>query len=325
MKFARRFWPQVLLVLLVAAGITFWFQHDRILDWAVTRNYHPSAAVQGLANDTTMTAYGRELFYANRPAIEAKDDFNQHCTNLSDQVAVLGCFEGNRLGIYVFDVTDERLSGIEQVTAAHEMLHQAYQRLNSSERNYVDGLLQQYFDQGASQALKDKINSYKQSEPDQLQNEMHSIFGTEATNLPPELERYYAQYFANRSAVIALHQKYQSEFDQRLAQISSYDAQLGQLKSQIESDKTRLSQQEQVLRQQREQMDSYLSSGQVAKYNAGVSSFNNQVDGYRELVKETNKLVSDFNSILALRNSIAVQERQLEDAINSNVTTAPRQ
>jgi len=79
------------------------------------------------------------------------------------------------------------------------------------------------------------------------------------------------------------------------------------------------------LRQQREQMNSYLSSGQVAKYNAGVSSFNNQVDGYRELVKETNKLVVDFNSILALRNSIAVQERQLEDAINSNVTTAPRQ
>ena len=325
MKFVRRFWPQALLALLVAAGVIFWFQHDRILDWVVTRNYHPSATVQSLANETTMTAYSRELFYANRPAIEAKDGFNQHCTNLSDQVAVLGCFEGNRLGIYIFDVTDERLSGIEQVTAAHEMLHQAYQRLSGPERKRVNGLLQQYFDQGASQALKDKINSYKQSEPDQLQNEMHSIFGTEATNLPPALEQYYTQYFTNRGAVIALHQKYQSEFDQRLAQINSYDDQLGQLKSQIESDKARLSQQEQDLRQKREQMDAYLSSGQVAKYNAGVASFNNEVNDYRELVKETNKLVNEFNDILALRNSIAVQERQLEDAINSNVTTAPRQ
>lgn len=319
MSFTRRALSYVLLVVVLAFGSVFAFKHNEILDWAAAYGYEPAPIIEQSVADTTMTPYAKRLFYANRPAVEDKQSFNQHCTDPSEQVAVLGCFTGNRMGIYLYDVTDERLAGIEQVTAAHEMLHQAYQRLGKSEKTRINGLLQEYHDLKASEKLKKKIASYKSSEPDQLQNEMHSIFATEAPDLPAELEEYYKQYFTDRSKVIALHQKYQAEFDQRIAQIEAYDAQLTALKEQIEANKKELETREKELKQLRAQLDAYLAANRVEEYNAAVPGFNAKVVAYRNLVNRTNGMVDEFNGILAARNALAVQERQLEAAIDSSI------
>lgn len=325
MDFVRRIWPTTLLAALLVGGSFFWLRHNEVLDWAAARGYEPSTAIEILTTDTGMTAYSKRLFYANRPAIEAKGPFNRHCTDPSEQVAVLGCFIGNRLGIYIYDVTDERLNGIEQVTAAHEMLHQAYQRLDKKEKTRINGLLQEYHDLTATQKLKDKIASYNESEPEHLLNEMHSIFGTEATDLPSELEAYYRQYFFDRGKILALHQRYQSEFDRRIAQINDFDNRLTDLKTNIEANKQDLDIRERELRQRRSQMDAYLAANRIGEYNAAVPGFNALVVAYRSLVDSTNRMVDQFNSLLAERNALAVQERQLEDAIDSSVDTAPRQ
>jgi len=202
------------------------------------------------------------------------------------------------------------------------MLHQAYQRLKGAEKTRINNLLQQYLDNKASKELKEKIDSYKTSEPGQLLNEMHSIFGTEAGDLPPELEAYYNQYFTNRQKVLALHQSYRAEFDQRIQKIDGYDRQLTNLKGQIESDKADIEAMETDLRQKRLQLNAYLADNQIAEYNAAVPSFNAEVVSYRSLVAATNKKVDRFNRLLATRNALAVQERQLEAAIDSNVKTA---
>ena len=315
----------MLLVVLLVAGGTFWVKHNEILDWAASRGYHPSSAVSKLASDTTMTAYARQLFYANRPDIEEKKQFNAHCTDPSEQVAVLGCFKGNRLGIHIYLVTDKRLDGIEQVTAAHEMLHQAYQRLDKAEKTRINGLLQEYHDLKASKKMKDKIDSYKKTEPGELLNEMHSIFGTEASDLPDELEAYYKQYFVNRKAVLTLHQKYQVEFDKRIAKIAEYDVRLTALKVRIDANKIELKQREKDLERRRAQLDAYLAANRIKEYNAAVPGFNASVVAYKNQVAETNDLVEEFNRLLAERNALAIQERQLEDAIDSSVKTAPKQ
>ena len=324
MSFVKRFWPVVSFVLILALGVGVWLKHNEVLDWLATRGYKPSSLVTTLASDTTMTPYAERLFYANQPEVQAKSTFNQSCTDPSEQVAVLGCFVGNRLGIFIYDVTDERLNGIEQVTAAHEMLHQAYQRLGKQEKTRINGLLQEYHDLKASEKLKSKIASYEETTPDQLLNEMHSIFGTEATDLPAELEEYYKQYFADRSKVLALHQKYQSEFDDRLAKIEDFDAQLTALKSGIEVDKQELARREAELHQRRSQLDAYLAGNNVAAYNAAVPGFNALVSSYRSTVNSINADVDRFNSLLAERNTLAVQERELENAIDSSVDTAAR-
>lgn len=321
----RRIWPYILLVCLLAAGGGLWAKHNEVFDWVAARGYQPSSTVEKLVNDTTMTPYATRLFYANRPEVEGKDAFNKHCTDPSEQVAVLGCYTGDRRGIYLFDVTDARLDGIEQVTAAHEMLHQAYDRLSGKERDRINALLQEYHDTKASQALKDKIGSYKDSEPDALQNEMHSIFGTEAQDLPSELEVYYQQYFTDRQKVLAFHVQYQSEFDKRHAQIEAYDKQLATMKAEIETHKGNLKSKESQLKQRREQLDAYLASNQIETYNAAVPGFNSLVVAYRSELQKTNNLVDEFNRILGERNALAVQERQLEQAIDSHVTPATGQ
>src|SRR5206468_584885 len=127
-----------------------------------------------------------------------------------------------------------RLSGVEEVTSAHEMLHAAYDRLSTKERNRVDELLQNYYDhQLTDQRIRATIDAYKASEPNDLQNEMHSIFGTEIATLPPELENYYSQYFADRSKVTTLAGEYEQEFTSRKTEIQSYDTQLDGLRAQI--------------------------------------------------------------------------------------------
>lgn len=325
MGYIRRFWPHALLVLLIVTGAVFWLRHNEILDWVATRGYRPSSLIKTLATDTGMTPYAERLFYANRPAVQGKKEFNQNCTDPSEQVAVLGCFAGNRLGIYIYDVTDERLAGIEQVTAAHEMLHQAYQRLNRKEKARINELLQAYHDQQASDKLKSKIASYSESGSEHLLNEMHSIFGTEAPDLPAELEEYYKRYFMDRGRVLALFQRYQSEFDDRLARISDLDAQLAALKAGIEADKQELARREADLHQRRSQLDAFLSANSIAAYNAAVPGFNSLVSSYRDMVDSINRDVERFNNLLAERNAIAVQERELENAIDSSVDTASRQ
>lgn len=324
MRFIRRFGPQLLLVLLFFLGIVFWIRHNEVLDWLVTRGYNPPAHIKALADDTAMTPYAQRLFYANRPEIQDKHEFNKNCTDPSEQVAVLGCFTGNRMGIYIYDVTDERLDGIKQVTAAHEMLHQAYQRLGKKEKARINKLLQDYYDRHASEKLKGKIASYQHNDIEYKYNEMHSIFGTEAPDLPAELEEYYSQYFTDRSRVLALYQRYQSEFDDRIARINELDAELTALKDSIEASKQELDRREEELRQRRRQLDDYLASGAIATYNAAVPGFNALVIAYHNMVDAINRDVEHFNSLLAERNEIAVQERELEDAIDSSVDTASR-
>ena len=124
MKLARRILSYVLLVLLLATlGLLVW-KHDEILDMVAARNYQPAAVISQYVADTTMTSVAKRLFYANRPAVEDKEPFNVHCRDTEAEVATLGCYTGNRQGIYIYNVTDARLNGVQQVTAAHEMLHQ---------------------------------------------------------------------------------------------------------------------------------------------------------------------------------------------------------
>ena len=140
---------------------------------------------------------------------------------------MLGCYHSGQSGIFVLDVTDSRLDGVEQVTAAHEMLHAAYDRLSRSERSKVDAMLEDYYKNDLKdQRIVETINAYKKSEPKDVVNEMHSIFATEIASLPAPLEKYYQRYFTDRGQIVANAERYKSEFTSRQEAIVGYDAQL---------------------------------------------------------------------------------------------------
>ena len=115
---------------ILAAAVLAWSQRQAIYDWYQLRGYQPSNAVVKLATDTTMDDYARKVFYVNHPDIENKSEFSKNCPQ-AEQTIVLGCYVGNQ-GIYILNVKESQLNGVEQVTAAHELLDAMYGRLNGS-------------------------------------------------------------------------------------------------------------------------------------------------------------------------------------------------
>jgi len=322
MRPLRRIVQTAVLLAVLGAGVLAVSNHQNIYDWARLRSYSAPAAVSQIATDDTMTAKARRIFYVNRPALTAdKTYFNQQCGN-KEQTIILGCYHGNQRGIYVYAVSDARLAGVEQVTSAHEMLHAAYDRLSREERTRINGLLEDFYQNDLQdKRIKDTIDLYKKIEPNDVVNEMHSVFGTEVANLSPALETYYQQYFTTRSKVAQYAATYQNEFTSREAQIAADDAKLAEMKKQIDSSQTTLDQKYQALVAQKTELDAQRNHN-IAAYNAGVEPYNNAVASYNAAVVALKNLIAQYNALVDERNAIAVQETQLGQALNSQ-TTAP--
>lgn len=305
------------LLILLGFVCALW-QWRAILDWARLRNYQAPAEIVELADTTTMTDQARRLFYVYHPELNGKEAFNQHCTN-REQTIVLGCYVSNR-GIYLYDVQDPRLQGIKQVTAAHEMLHVGYERLSSSERQKVDALLQQAYDNLQDERIRANVESYRAAGAD-VMNELHSILGTEVADLSPELEAYYARYFTNRAQVVAYANSYSQEFTSRKTQVAQYDAQLSDLKAQIDANEASLGRQANDLASQRQQLDNDLNSGNYASYNANVPRYNAAVQRYNTLLQETRNQIAQYNTIVNQRNKVALEEQDLVEALDSRANS----
>lgn len=302
----------VFAVLLVG----FWFRQDAY-DWLRLRQYQPSAAIAQLAEHTTMTPKATHLFYVHHPVLADKVSFNEHCRE-NEQTIVLGCYVANR-GIYLFDVTDSRLSGVEEVTAAHEMLHAAYDRLSADEKQRVNQLIHNAYSQVTDERIKKVIGQYQKMGAD-TDNELHSILGTEVATLPAELEQYYSRYFANRQAVVTFSEKYEAVLSQRKDQVADYDQRLSALKAEIDENQNDLDQESEALKGERQRLNSLLSNNQVEAYNAGVNDFNEKVRTLNAKVNQTRGLIEEYNNLVKERNNIALEEQELIKSLDSRLT-----
>jgi hypothetical protein len=310
----------VLLLALLAFPVLIYFNAQALTDWVQLRGYTPPPAVSVLADQDTMTSYSRHVFYVNHPNLETSAaQFRTDC-NESEQTIVLGCYRSNQRGIFIYGVNDPRLAGVQQVTAAHEMLHAAYDRLGSKEKKSIDNQLMDYYDnQLTDQRIKDTINDYKQTEPNDLVDEMHSIFGTEITSLPAPLESYYAKYFTDRQAVTKYAAAYQEEFTSRENQIKTDDAQLAALKSQINDQEDSLQSQTAKIDADRSRLDSERRSGNIGAYNAGVAPFNAEVNAYNAGVQRLRADIDAYNQLVNARNAIAQELTSLDQAIDTRL------
>lgn len=304
-----------MLLVLVALVITHPYA---VADWFKLQGYSPSQDIIALADKTTMTDKARHLFYINHPKLEDKNAFRKSCPQHDEQTIVIGCYEAGQRGISVLKVDDQRLDGVEEVTAAHEMLHAAYERLDGSERKRIHGLLQNYADSKLqNERIIAALKSYRKTEPGQELNEMHSMFGTEIASLPSELEEYYAQYFQSRGKVVAAADAYQAAFTSRQATIKQYDEQLEDLNGTVKANTALLTSQGAEIDRLRRQLDEYRSSDNIEAYNAGVEPFNAKVVAYNRLLEETRSLINSYNQLVQQRNAIAAQTAELQKAIDS--------
>lgn len=306
----------VTLALVVLAAFGVWQARYAIYDWAKLRNYTPTPQISALAQNSALSEYGTTLFYVNDPQLSDREEFANQC-KVREQTIVLGCYTGT--GIYVFDVQDDRLKGVEEVTAAHETLHAAYDRLSPSERKRIDALTQAAYDKINDQELAKRIESYKKTEPTEIPNELHSILGTEVRNVGSELEEYYKQYFTDRIKVVTLAEQYEKELLDRPNQIQRYDADLSLRKSEIERREKDLEAKSAGIQAQRARLDALLAAKNVAAYNASIASYNASVNSFNNELGAIKELINTYNAILDERNKLAADQETLAQSLDSRI------
>jgi hypothetical protein len=313
----------VLLLWLTAVGLLI-ANSQSLIDWWRLRGYIPPAAVVKLAEQDTMTSYTRHLFYLNRPQLlPTVTSFRIHCPENKNTI-VLGCYHPDQDGIFIYTVSDPTLAGVQQVTAAHEVLHSVYARLSSSDRARLDAELTDYYKHGLTNPLvKAEVSLYQQTEPGSVMDEMSCTFGTEIANLPPSLSAYYAKYFSNRAAIVGYEQNYQTEFSSRQATIAQDDNQLGSWKTQINTLDAQLQSTITSLTSQLANLNS-LRSSNVSAYNAAVPGYNAAINTYNANVQTVQNLVTQYNQLVATRNQVAGQLTTLTAALDTRVTPAPK-
>jgi hypothetical protein len=242
----------------------------------------PSAEAVQLTDAAGMTAAARTIFYAAQPVVDAdRSAFEAHCrAPLAGNSVELGCYTPDNR-IYVLKIDNPKLSGEMAVVAAHEMLHAAYGLYTTSERNTLTAQLEATVTRLRDPGLAQTLKLYAASEPDERENELHSILGSEYGQLDPALEAHYRQYFSDRAALVQAAGQFNRAFSDLQATLNSLRAQIDQIKQQMAADRR---------------------SGNVRAYNALVPQYN-------ALIKQYNQTVVQYNT---LSRSLAGEEAPAE-------------
>lgn len=287
-----------------------------ISDWWKLRNYQPDARIVQLADDTTMDDGTRRVFYINHPELDEKQEFKGRC-NTAEQTIVLGCFIENK-GIYLLNVTDERLEGVLEVTAAHETLHAMYARLDESERAKVDKMTADYFATITDERIKSTVENYRAKDPGVVPNELHSILATEVRSLSPELEQYYSQYFKDRKKIVSYSEDYEQAFVDIETKGEQYDARLADLKQRIDANKSDIDALGVKIDNEQKRLDALLAANRVDEYNQAVPGYNALIGQYNRVVNQTKQEIKDYNDLLDERNKLVIQQQELYEVIDAN-------
>jgi hypothetical protein len=210
---------------------------QRIIDQFVVWEFEPDPVIAGYADRADLTDEGRFLFYASQPEVAAGEAFDSICSAGDEGFGVLGCYLPSERRIYLYDVTDDRLDGLEEVVATHEMLHAVWDRMSDDERDALGPLLEAEAEKLAENAeFAATMEFYAQTEPGQRLNELHSILGTEVGGLSPALEAHYARFVGNRETVVALHDQSSAVFLEQQARAEALVAQIEALVTGMEAD-----------------------------------------------------------------------------------------
>lgn len=311
----RRIISAVMLAITLALPIVGFWQYQNIYDWWRLRDYAPPSQIAVIERNIRLTDYGRKLFYVHRPQLNGSEDFNRNCAGV-EQTIVLGCYVSHR-AIYLFDVQDPRLNGVEEVTSAHEILHAGYDRLTNTERQRIDRLTNQAYLENTDERIKKVVESYRKNDASVVPNELHSILATEVRQLPAELEDYYKKYFRDRLTVVAFSEKYEAVFTEQQAKIQALSDQIASLEKKLLGDKQAIDSLEAEIVRDAERLERLRSQQRYEEYNAAVPGYNAKVNEYRSLIAAYNSNVRTLNRLVEEHNSLAIEQKKLGDALDS--------
>ncbi|HUC20235.1 MAG TPA: hypothetical protein VMR98_01935, partial [Candidatus Polarisedimenticolaceae bacterium] len=172
-------------VVVVICGYFGYQYHDQILDWYYLKDYHPPARIAELADKATMTEDGRRIFYRSKPRmLSDRPSLVKNCQVQGERTIELGCYLSTNQ-IFLLQIQQPDLKDEEIVTAAHEALHAAYDRMSNTERREINTQLRAAAANITDASLGERLATYQRLEPGEEDNELHSILGTEYPKLSP--------------------------------------------------------------------------------------------------------------------------------------------
>lgn len=316
-----------IVIIVVAIATALWLVLNRqwVLDTVRAAQYKPSESVKTIETDLGLTGEGKHLFSASQPKLESSAMFNTSCNQKSEtNNPILGCYVGQN--IYIFDVTNDKLMGIEQTTAAHELLHAVYERMSPDEKTAIDNELTKAYESHKTDELAKRMQHYQTTEPGEEMNELHSILGTEFDNLGGVLEAHYSKYFSNRARIVAFNRQYNDVFtsiSSRLQQLTD------QINTSVESINARIKQHNLAVKQLESDQQAFLAKNRrggftsVPEFNAAQRELNDRAGTLND---EREQIAADIEASDQLRNeytTLVTEYNQLNQSINSSLAPKP--
>lgn len=298
-----------------------------VLDSITVFQYEPSTDIKSISQKTTFTDKGEFYFYASTPSVQSASEFNSNCERLESNNAILGCYTNRK--IYVYNIENSQLEGIEEVTAAHETLHAIWDRLSDDERTRVGDLLEEAYAKINDDSLSKRMEYYARNEPGERLNELHSIIGTEYAGLSVELEDYYKKYFVDRSAVVNFHNNYEAVFDNLKSQSEALYQEIQTSKADIEARIKKYNQDIELIEADYNALQASLknvdrtSEYQVNQYNAKVGALRTRSNSLEATRLQILSLQDSYNKKVDEYNKLVVASNNLVNSIDSTLQTSP--
>ncbi len=281
-----------LLTIIIGLVLFVWPNTQLFTDMILAHNVQLSGELGAMAGRLELTERADLILRASEPQLQTKQQFNQNCQRKEATAFILGCYNGR--SIFVYQVSNQELVGISEVTLAHELLHAVYRRMTPQQRTRINQLLVVDYNRVKTSELEQRMKLYQRTQPGEFENELHSILGTEFAGLSEELERHYRQIFKNRQAIVAMNQASQRPFWQK-QQV------LERLKTEITSDESSLKQRQ-------------------AEYEQAVRAFNAEVVKFNQRASTAGGFQTQAE-FQARRAELASRQAQLRQR-QSQLTTA---
>lgn len=315
----------LLSALIIAAACITWFERQRVIDTIQYYQYTPLSDIKSITEKIQLTDEATFLFYASQPSLETSESFNQYCERQESDSPILGCYSARM--IYLYDITDERLDGIEEVTAAHELLHAVYERLSADEKSRLEPLLDEAYEELADDELERRMEYYDRTQPGEKYNELHSIIATEEEAIDDDLEQYFAKYFKDRGAIVALHTKVDDQFKKLSSEADALAKRINALASSINSDTEQyntgvaaLNAEVTAFNQRASQPGGFSSQAEFEAQRAQLNTQREQLEALRQTVKAN---IDTYKTLLAQLESINAETASLNASIDSVLAEEP--
>ena len=299
-------------------------------DWLTVGKAAETARIADYVARAGLSSAGRFYLLAARPTLHSPDTFDQSCPRREAGIAVLGCYSVADDTIHLLDITDDTLTTLEPVVAAHEMLHAVWARLDPMERTTVSAEIEQSFTSVSNPDLLGRLAPYESLTPAQRVAELFAILGTESATVTPALEEFYARYFDDRRACVELAVSSANTIAEISSSIESVGGQILAVEATVKAAlKTYTRDKRTLLRD----IDLFNSHAKIPGYFPSSSGFTRERNGIkaRQSDLETsrlalNELIGRYNALVEQMAVLNAQATRLNTALGidaSAMTAVP--